>query len=85
MNQLPAVFVVVQYAFLGFKPSSIETTKRANLHGQYYLPSHFPYATDNTCNFQLTCQIVLSGDVEANPGPKETNVHQESKKINAQF
>ena len=81
MNQLPAVFAGVQYAFLGFKPSSIETTTRANIHGQHHLPSCFPYALTIpvTSNF-LTCQIVLSGDVEANLGPKETNVHQESKK-----
>lgn len=31
MNQLPAVFVGVQYAFLGFKPSSIETTSMGNI------------------------------------------------------
>ena len=31
MNQLPAVFVGVQYAFLEFKPSSIETTSMGNI------------------------------------------------------
>ena len=84
MNQLLADSTGVQYALPGFKPSSIKTTKRANIRGKYHLPSRFPYATDNICNFQLARRIILSGDVEANLGPKKANVHQESKQINVQ-
>lgn len=51
---------------------------------KYYLSSRFPYATDNSRNFQLTRRVILSGNVEANPGPNEANVHQKSKQTNVQ-
>ena len=74
------------YILAGTTPSTdvTATMKTLSAKGPYYLPSRFPYAEDNTCNFHLTQRIILSGDVEANLGPKEANVHQESKQINTQ-
>lgn len=84
VNQLHAESFSVQYAFHGFNPSRIESSMRPNTRRKHYLSNRFPYATDNSRNFQLTRRVILSGDVEANPGPNEDIAQRKSKQINVQ-
>jgi len=46
--------------------------------------SRLSYATENSRNFQLTRRVILSGDVEANPGPNEVIAQRKSKQTNVQ-
>ena len=71
-------------AIYGFNPSRIESSMRLNTRRKHYLLSRFPYATDNSRNFQLTRRVILSGDVEADPGPNEDIAQRKSKQTNAQ-
>ena len=84
MNQLCAESFSVQYAFIGFNPSRIESSMQPNTRRKHYLLSRLPYAMDNSHNFQLTRRVILSGDVETNPGPNEDIAQQKSKRTNVQ-
>ena len=82
--QLPAESFSVQYAFIGFYPSRIESLMRPNTRRKYYLLSRLPYATDNSRILQPIRRVILSSDVEVNPGPNEDIAQRKSKQTNVQ-
>ena len=82
--QLPPESFSVQYAFIGFNPSRIESSMRPNTRRKYYLLSRLPYATDNSRIFQLIRRVILSGDVEVNPGANEDIAQRKSKQTKIQ-
>ena len=84
VNQLSAESFSVQYAFIGFNPSRIVSSMRPNTRRKHYLLSRLPYAADNSRNFQLTRRVILSGDVEVNPGPNDDIAQRKRKQTNVQ-
>ena len=59
LNQLPAESFSVQYAFIGFNPSRIESSMRPNTRRKHLL-SPLPYVTDNSRISQLIRRVILA-------------------------